>query len=305
MSDEEGKYKLRQQIPEEEADEVVDVDDVQNVPSDVRETPPDNEESSVDIDTSEYAHTLDVKKLPSQGVLYNFDIINLREFRPPEVDKLDNTNLMNFHKVIRSVTQNCIDRDLQNFTYGDVMYLFLYIRINTYSPYLPWEVDCPNSDCGNKITNYKYDLRKVNLNKLDEDYEEPQVFKLGDKTVKMRMLRVRHVERIENILRNNLDKFNRDEASLNLAARRACMIDEATDCGNSITDKIRWVDEELDSKELHVISAFIKKNAHGIDQTVDIECGNCGNQFTRPLPFKQELLVPSPDEVDLDEYRVT
>jgi hypothetical protein len=304
----ESEYDMRQQLPDKENEISPDELDEQAInetiddESDQQSQPMSQSLSSSDND---YPYGIPVNDLPSQGALYSYDEIPFRNFDVPEADRLETANPINFQEALRDVVQSCIKVDLNNLSYGDTMFIFIYLRVNSWTADYPIGYEC--NVCGHTTEDYQFNLMQLQQKNLDNNFQEPQTFDFGDKQVRMRMLRVRDVKQVENILKNQSDQFGRNEQALNVAARKACMIDEATDCGNSITQTIQWMDSHLTAKENAVLNSWIKKHAHGIKQEVDVTCSNedCENEMTRPLEFKQELFYPDPDSyVDLDEYMV-
>lgn len=304
----ENEVDLRQQLPDKEEEVTVDELNTEETQatqegSQQEQVSASPEQSLTSASNQGYDETIPVSDLPSQGAVYSFDEIPYRDFGVPEADRLETASPLNFQQTIRDVLQDCTQIDINNLSYGDTMFLFIYFRVQSWTADYPIGYEC--GTCDHFTEDYQFDLTQLQQQNLDEDFTEPQIFDFGDKKVKMKMLRVRDVQRVENLLENNADKFDRNERSLNVAARKACMIEEATDCGNSITQKIQWMDSYLSAKENGVLNSWIKKNAHGIKQNVEVECENCGNEVEKPLEFKQELFYPDPDSyVNLDDYTV-
>jgi hypothetical protein len=319
MDPEQELEKLRQQQPEN----VVDPEDVNSEgvqqqvskPDDfdndnqmqADNNPPEPKEpvqQQVPNTEDEYEIALDVEDLPSNGVLYDFDRIWYRGLTVKQEQRLENTRtLLDSRDVLRELVQECTDQDIMQLTYGDLMSMYVWVRINTWNENYPAQFDCRYCSKQNRIT---YDLSTLNQEELDSDYSEP--FKVwfndGDTEVHLGQLRVADEKRAENFIRERGGKYDMDQGELYAKVCRALMIKQVSDVRDTITDKMQFIDE-LDNEEYAVIKKFSNDTTHGLTFRYDIECNECGREQERQLDFKPELLYPDPDDVVGDMSKFT
>lgn len=258
--------------------------------------------SEIENKNTDYPQVLDVTEdLPSRGVLYDYDRIRFRGLIPDEEDKLEGIqSLFEARDIIRQIVQNCVNVDVMDFTYGDLLSMYIWIRIETWNHKYPYSIDCIY--CGQPI-NRMFNLEDLPVEFLEEDYEEPFVVYFGDDEVHLRQIRVSDEKRIEKFIETRSDKYDMNQKQLNIKARRALMVDQAPDVRDTIVDKMDYI-SDLSTEEYAVIKKFSNDTTHGVGFEVEHKCKNCDESFEAPLPFKPEFIYPDPDDViDMDDFR--
>lgn len=301
--------ELREQgkIPtEQDADEIVDPEDVNNESSQ-----PNNQSDDTEPDINindEYNATVQCEWLPSQGILYPFDEIKIRPLKNEEIKYLKSANsVRGFRNRIRSLLNNVTETiDSKNLTYGDEIPLYIRVRVETWSEFYKVDFQCQNPSCEEENKMYNYDLRTVEMNYLPDDYSEPIECEFADSDVKLRCLRVRDVEQVDTYVQNNKNKYeDKGVAELNMSARQALMLDDVEGVQDRITKKIKYIDNEMSREEYtDGLEAFEKLVAHGLDFSMNVTCKHCQTDFETQLPFKSSLFYPDPDPDTLDKFKV-
>jgi hypothetical protein len=288
------------------ADVTVDDIDSEDEPNDKPELTPEPQaepDNQQDTNPGDYSKSINVyDDLPSRGVLYDFERVRFRGLTPDEEDQLESIqSLFESRETIRQLVQNCTNVDVMNFTYGDLLSMYIWIRIKTWNHKYPYSIDC--IQCSHPINNV-FNLENLPVEFLDDDYEEPYVIYFGQDEIHLRQIRVRDEQRVENFIEKRADQYDDlNQQQLNIKARRALMIDQAPDVQDTITDKMRFL-RGLETKQYAVIKQFSNETTHGVGFEVNHECGSCGNEFEAPLPFKPEFLYPDPgDVIDMDDFK--
>lgn len=263
--------------------------------------------SEKDSESFEYQYPVETSKLPSNGYFYDHDVIEFRHLNTDEELLLRNCSIRSIQTVTQNVIQNATKQDIMDLSYGDRLWLYLQIRVESFNPYFYISVECPY--CENQDPRYPFDIREIDTRPLPDDFDEPMVFDGPNVDLSLRMLRLRDVQQVDNWVNENVskDKFEGlDRVHLNELARNAMMIEDAPDVRDRLSYKVDWLREEdgCTREEWKIIKAYSEEYAHGVDFDVEAECRNCERMMPFTLSMKPELLYPNPSDcVDIDEYR--
>lgn len=254
----------------------------------------------------DWEFTLSCSELPSKGMVYSFDTVKAKQIPVKDqkgLDMINNVqNIKMYNQHLRKAVQNSIMQDLNDFLYGDQMGIFLFLRHYTWHSEYKFNFECPQ--CGAEIPKYTINLQDLDINYLPEDYEEPLVFELEGREFHFSALRIRDEARIETFIDDNAGQYNMSRNELFNTARHALWIDKATDCANSLSQKVDFIQNEVTTKQYALIRAVADRYAHGVEMTKEEECPSCDRKSTIQLPFTPEIYYPSGESiVDLEDAR--
>lgn len=180
--------------------------------------------------------------------------------------------------------------ELIQWHYADVLYSYIYARIEELGPYVYSSVVCPNSVCGFKSPESKFDISEIdiiaveNLEDLSVWVDLQKPFTLRDNTTKCTSLRLGPTEwsvmlrpgmmsgNIAKIQYQSLESsvfgINRDET------KKYQMISDEI-------DQIRKVDRVLLDREADGVSG-------GVSLALTLECPDCKGDIIDPLNWPRE-----------------
>jgi hypothetical protein len=276
-------------------------------------------EEPVRSNYTDYPLEWDTSFMPSRGQLYDYDVIHAHPISVKEEKYLTTSNLLNFEEAVRQVGQNCLEQDFLDLTYGDKLWAYIRLRIETWSStyYMAWTCN----KCDHENSRYEYDLNEMDVTRLPEDYTEPQSFSVEDgREITMRMLRVRDEVAVDNFLdqekgnnqnqqlrgrnqqQSSFGSHSRDQ--LEVLSRLASMIEKCPGDASTIKSTVHWLENDATQREFALVRSFADKYYHGLSFEAELECHNCGRVTQTMLPFRPQLLYPDPDEiVSLEDAR--
>ena len=223
-------------------------------------------------------------KLPSKGLPYKDKEGKVPEtkIRPMKVkdEKLiaemtGNNFEVRFLQLIRNTVRGI---DAKEMTIGDRLYCILWLRINSYSPRYAIQFNCLS--CNSPIL-HEFDLAKLTVLELPDDYHEPMTAMLEDvgDDVQLRLLRVKD----EMEIAQKMASGEKDEWLLRYAYS---IVGSMT-----VFEKMKYINE-LSSKDFSIIRGYQEIFNHGVDFKQAYTCPDCGVTEILDIPFRPGLLIP-------------
>lgn len=216
------------------------------------------EESEIEID------------LPSKGKFYeNLDKITIDPLTYEEEDKiLRSKNKGN--NAINMLLQNCVKGvSIPDLLQMDKLYLLMKVREASYGAEYKFSVACPH--CDTTVTTEINLSTGLNINRVDDDLEDPRVVKLPKLGVEavVRFPRVREESFLEN----------QEEATKNIYRFVKSI--------NGNTDSV-FISKAI--KRLHIVDMKtlikeISKGEYGVDPRFVLECPHCHETEMMAIPL--------------------
>lgn len=171
-------------------------------------------------------------------------------------------------------------------TDGDIWFVAAWLRLNTF-PNIPlirnWT--CPKCRHENQ---FEVKLAELQLEELPSQYQEPVSYTLSSgRKLALRLPRAGDARKVREYLMK-LKNDEPDEALME-SAIVAIMIQN----GESLEDRIEFVERELTAEELVDIDDFKLHFSHGLPSQVTDTCRGCGHENDRVrMSFRVYDLVP-------------
>lgn len=197
---------------------------------------------------------------------------------------------------------------------GDRVFLLYFLRGITHGNMYEFAVECPNPECGATQT-YSYDLnglaatiKPANRALGKEPFRVVLPYlsqSMGREVwVGVRFLRAYDANDLVARRRNvRKTQKKRGPANVNDQARQMVEIDNTLDdnleklivnvMGVDDRAKIRQLVNRLHAQDTATIREWVKENTPGIDSTIEIDCQQCGNEFSVELPITDSFFRPS------------
>lgn len=239
-------------------------------------------------------------QLPSRGVEYGGKILDLSgwvQARPMLVRELkyaaqitpDSYQEM-LSLILRATIQLPDDFDPIDLTLGDRQYLFLWLRYQIVTDY-NLDITCPS--CGKENKGVVYDLKKVPVVSLNEEYELPMKILLPKQKTEVVLRLMTARDEVE--VREFVGKHPECDVWISTYAQTASF-----GAKQSLQQKYKYF-ESMDPSDFGVIRQFYVWAFHGPDFTeCPFTCKFCEKEAKIQLPFRPEFFVPSlPFERDL------
>jgi len=216
--------------------------------------------------------------LPSKGLAYedpSTGTIQVRPFKGRDEALLAELTLDNAKKKFVTIIKNVIKGiDPEKLTSGDVQYILLWQAINSYNRDYPIQLVCEH--CLKNIQ-VVCDLSKINSVELSDDFVQPIVVKLSNRTVQLRLL----------TLNDEISEFDWSVQgkSTYFYLYALSIVDEKMD----LLAKLSML-EDMSPSDLNVIRETLKKYDHGPDMITPYICPLCEYEGKIELPFRYEKL---------------
>ena len=223
-------------------------------------------------------------KLPSKGLPYkdkdgDIPVTKIRPMRVKDekliAEMTGNNFEVRFLQLIRNTVRGI---DAKEMTIGDRLYCILWLRINSYSARYAIEFNCLS--CSKRIL-HEFDLSKLTVLELPDDYHEPMTAILEDdgNDIQLRLLRVKD----EMEIAQKMASGEKDEWLLRYAYS---IVGSMT-----VFEKIKYLNN-LSSKDFSIIRGYQEIFNHGVDFRQSYNCPDCGATEVLDIPFRPGLLIP-------------
>lgn len=235
--------------------------------------------------------------LPSKGIIYEDERITekvvMRAMKAKEEKMLlGSTGESSFDRVIGACIVEPNPFPIGKLILPDKYFLLMKLRIISYGNMYYAEYKCSNSSCREK-QEFEIDLDGLDIDYLDEDFEEPFEMELpmcGD-VIGMRLLRDKDNKRIQKRARK-IKKKARDKAGvgnieyiLRLAERLVTLNGEEID-----RNKRKGYIENLLVKDTSYIREYMNNKLKiGYDLRIYDFCQFCGEEVEFTLPLTEEF----------------
>lgn len=214
--------------------------------------------------------------LPSNGRIYQSQIrvrtlcgndeVLLAQMNPENIEG-------KFYELLRNVVQ---EFDPAELTFGDRLWLILWLSINSYSETVSANVICINCF---EPSIQQINLRQIKAICLPETFSQPYPINTSQGTIKLRLLTVDDLVKLERYEKEHSDGMIRRYAM--------SIVMDGTD-----DDKMNFY-KSLPARDTALIRAFQEKFYHGPDFSCKVLCPKCGKEQEIELPFQFELLFPT------------
>jgi hypothetical protein len=218
---------------------------------------PASEDLEVDVPSKERFYTLldPTKKIQISPLTFE-DEKSLMSNRNPDVD------------ILNGLLSKCVKNvNVPDLLQIDKLYLIMKIREHSYGEQYSASINCPAC---RKDNNVKFSLAQLNVNYVDDDFQDPSdVFlPILKKTIKVRLPRISDEKYLQNteFTTNNLWRF----------------VEEV----EGITKKpiIAKVIAQLPLQDAHTVLSALAGKGYGIDTNVRFACNYCSHTQVLELP---------------------
>ena len=221
-------------------------------------------------------------ELPSKGKLGYPATIFYRDMVVKDEETLTSVTEDTYNKtlngVLKSVLMDC--EFYEELTVHDRDFLLVWIWANNYDSKKDIEIKCQS--CGATET-HTIDLTELPSSDIKDNIVEP--FEMDTKSgnkIYVRLIRVKDELFVEEYMRklSAKDKNKHSMEFLTLAS--------AIELGVKMPfeSKLKWLSENLTTKELAVVKNYHKYFAFGLDPEVEYKCSSCGEVTKAPIPFR-------------------
>lgn len=235
-----------------------------------------------------------IAHLPSSGKLGYPETVEYRDLMVSDEELLatatKDTYARVLNGVLKSVMNNC--PFFEQMSIHDRDYMLVWIWANNYDNIKHVEVECAH--CGNKESK-KIDLTALNIEKIQEDFKpfiEIPIKKTGG-TIKVRPHTVAgELLTDEYVRKHPNERFDYVQlvASIDVGAEVP------------MEAKIKWVKDNISSREMQVVRAYHNKFSFGIESSIAHECTACKGVTHGPIPFQTaDVLFPT-SSIDITQY---
>jgi len=265
--------------------------------------------------------------LPSGGLYYGWPdgVIQVRAMNQKAEKILATQRLASTGQSIDYLFRECAKFpdgfDAADLLLGDRVFLLYFLRGITHGNMYEFAVSCPNQDC-QSVQTHAYDLNELaaTIRPADKSLgSEPfkvslpylsKVFK-RDIWVSTKFLRAYDASDVlaRRRVRKKITKPGRGPRNARSAVdprkqkTQQIQIDNALDdnlekvivniMGDADPMKIRQFVQKMHASDTATIREWLKQNTPGIDNTIMIECSDCGGDFTVELPITESFFRPT------------
>jgi len=266
--------------------------------------------------------------LPSRGIYYGWPdgVVRVRAMGQVAEKILATQRLAQSGQSIDYLFRECCQFpdgfDPVDLLLGDRIFILYYLRGITHGNEYEFAVTCPNDDC-KSVNTHKYDLNDLAETIIWANQSlgsEP--FKVGlpylteatgrDVWVGVRFLRAADANDMLAHRKTLKKMFVKPGGVRNkLAAKRRSLVrqKEAPTLDDTISDnmekiivtvmgirdpfKVRDFITRLHSQDTATIREWLREHTPGIDNTIEVDCSDCGGTFTIELPITESFFRPS------------
>lgn len=238
--------------------------------------------------------------LPSKGMIYDKPVnpsTTLRSMTTfEEMKRLSPTDTP--YKVMSDIIESCMenapDIHVYNMSLGDYQFLLHKLRIVTYGPEYKMMIKC--KDCG-EVTDSVADLDSLEVNEWTEEIIEKQLITLP-KTNKQIELRFQTPRDLDQIAYRTKEMKKRTKQNIDYSVMFTLMslikkVDGAVLDPLSLEEFVKKLPNRDANYILNKASALNKEV--GLNNTIAINCGQCGAPMVVPFRITSEFFGPTND----------
>jgi hypothetical protein len=263
--------------------------------------------------------------LPSQGLYYGWPdgIIQVRPMGQKAEKILATQRLAASGQSIDYLFRECAkfpnDFDAADLLLGDRVFLLYFLRGITHGNLYEFAVTCPDQEC-QQVHTHTYDLNqlagtirgaKKELGQEPFKVVLPYLTKSVGRDIWVELRFLRAYDANEMIARRKVrKKIVRPGTARNVGPvdarkqqQQQVVLDSALDdnlekviasvLGDTDRFKIRQFVQQLHAQDTATIREWLRDNTPGIDNTIKIDCPDCGGEFTVELPITESFFRPT------------
>lgn len=261
--------------------------------------------------------------LPSRGIYYNWPdgVVMVRAMGQTAEKILATQRLAQSGQSIDYLFRSCCrfpeGFDPADLLLGDRVFLLYFLRGITYGNIYEFMVTCPNQDCQTTNT-HAYDLNELagtivwadaSLGQEPFRVDLPYISKAAGRDVWVGVRLLRAFDANDMLAKRKMRKklFARPggikNRSLQQRQQQTQQIDESISENMEkiivsvmgVTDpiQIRTFIARMHSQDTTTVREWLREHTPGIDNTIVIECPDCGGEFTTELPITESFFRPA------------
>lgn len=259
--------------------------------------------------------------LPSSGIYYDWPdgIVMVRAMGQAAEKILATQRLAQSGQSIDYLFRNCCrfpeGFDPADLLLGDRVFLLYFLRGITYGNIYEFMVTCPNQDC-QATSNHSYDLNELagTITWADQGLgaepfrvDLPYISRATGRDVWVGVRFLRAFDANEMLAKRKMRKkmFARPGSTRNMRNRQqqTQQLDDSISenmekiivniMGVSDPIQIRNFIARMHSQDTTTIREWLREYTPGIDNTITIECPECGGEFTTELPITESFFRPA------------
>lgn len=238
--------------------------------------------------------------LPSKGMIYDKEVnpvVTLRSMTTmEEMKRLSPTDTP--YKVMSDIIESCMEKapdiHVYNMSLGDYQFLLHKIRTVTYGPNYKMMVKC--KDCG-EVTESIADLDSLQVNEWNQDIIDKQIITLP-KTNKQVELRFQTPRDLDQIAYKTKEMKKKTKQNIDYSVMYTLMslikkVDGSTLDPLSLEEFVK----KLPNRDAnYILNKATELNKEvGLNNTIAIQCSQCGAQMVVPFRITSEFFGPTID----------
>lgn len=235
------------------------------------------------------AYAYEKYQLPSNGVIEGIPKeIVIRNMTTAEEKMLLGSSDDAFDAIISKCVTEPENFEMGKLISADKHFLLIKLRIISYGPEYHFSYKCPHC---NRVSDYKINLDDLEVNYLDEDFEEPyDSFELPKSKDRVSLIipRVEALDSIRLKAKRWNKKFPEAIGDISLIFGMMANIHSVNDKTLDGSSLQRWV-ENLPAIDSSFIRNRINKLEVGIDTVIYEECPKCREDLEFPMPMGPEF----------------
>lgn len=238
--------------------------------------------------------THNVVDLPSKGKLGYPAYAEYRDIMVRDEEVLSSSTIDTYAKTLNAVLKNIMNDCpfYEQMSIHDRDYMLIWVWANNYSSLKKVEVTCQHCEHKEEKT---IDLTKLPQKDIAEDFKSSITIpiKKTKGNITARQLTVS-----DELFAEEYSKKDK-----NMKYENAILF-SSIDLGMPVPfeTKVRWIRENMSSKELHIVRKFHEKYSFGISSTIEHTCPACGEVTHGAVPFQAaDVLFPTLSD-DIEEY---
>lgn len=268
-------------------------DEEERTPQEAPEKPSEPEDKPTLPSGSNFLH------LPSQGRLGYPSEVTYRDILVKDEEKLSMATPETYAKTLNSVLKSILNDPefFEDMCVHDRDYALVWLWANNYSPVKKVDIKC--GSCSHQ-EEHSVDLTQVEVDDVNPKIPVPFDLPIGDpsdeKKLFVRLNTVGDELLVEDFLKK--EENNKKYTFEHLMMVASIQLDFKV----SFENKIRWVGDNIKSKEMAYVKKFHQFFKYGVNDVVDHKCSECGEVTKGSLPFSaSDILWPTVD-VDFEEF---
>lgn len=184
---------------------------------------------------------------------------------------------------------------LNQLEFPNIMYMYVFLRVEELSQYLKMDVGCPN--CKKLIENYMVDLEDLEIHVKDTEHTRVQEYTLvkpirleDGKIVTGMMIDVAKWDSLESASRDIIENGGKMKAMLFKSSISGVLEAKGPIDGFISTEKLIKKIKKIDIEK---ISNLVIKNNGGPSMVVGGKCPHCRTEFLKPLDWRYDYFFDS------------